>query len=674
MDIGRLQIFAALAILSAASAGAQTNVPDFGSLSLDQLANIKVTSFTKKQQNLSQVAGAVYVITQEQIARSGLTSVPELLRLAPGIDVERVNGNQWSISARGTVGVYSNKLQVLIDGRSIYTPVFAGVYWEIGMPPLDDIDRIEVIRGPGATLWGANAVLGVINIITKSTRDTLGTTVTAGAGNSDRGFGDVRTGGTIGSMTYRGYFGGSDNAPLKQASGANANDAWSSVQGGFRLEGSYGKNTWKLTGDLFRAAENETGVYLSLPTQSVVESPSSFDTNADNITGELRRHIGETGELRVQTYYDYVDRPEPQAPKVVTHTWDTEIQYDFKAKHLHNISIGAGERLIDARIVAGQGLDFSPSGLTYSNADAFAQDEMHFLHDTLLFTIGAKLEHNHFGGWGTEPSANLLWMPSKHNSIWISTARSLRTPTQFDRSVQYPFSIYPASPATEGLPILVQIDGSPTFAPESVKDYEVGYRTQVTKKISLDLTAFYDQYSSLRSWLTTAPAFEFSTVPYLQLAESEGNFGRAVGKGAEASAAWEVLRAWKLEGSYTYNSVNPYFDSSAPTGSIDAGGKLPSHNKWRLQSYVNLSKAWKFDEFLYWTSQASPTNTYGPNIPVPSYLRFDLRLGYKINRQWDLSLAGQNLLEARHLEGLTEVLTAYSYVSRGIYLKSTWKF
>jgi iron complex outermembrane receptor protein len=223
-SVGLNRLIIVIAAASLAFGADQTTLPDFSDLSLEELANIKVTSFTKKEQKLSQVAGAIYVINQEQIARSGLTSVSELLRLVPGVDVAQVNGNQWSVSVRGTVGVYSNKLLVLIDGRSIYTAAFAGVYWDLGMPLLDDIDRIEVIRGPGATIWGANAVLGVINIITKSSRDTHGTTITAGGGSTERAFGSATMGGAFGSMNYRVFFGGADKAPLSQASGAKADE------------------------------------------------------------------------------------------------------------------------------------------------------------------------------------------------------------------------------------------------------------------------------------------------------------------------------------------------------------------------------------------------------------------------------------------------------------------
>jgi iron complex outermembrane receptor protein len=662
------------ATIQLCAAADQTVLPDFGSLSLDELANVKITTFTNKQQNLSEVAGAVYVISREQIARSGLTSVPELLRLAPGVDVAQVNGNQWSVSTRGTVGVYSNKLLVLIDGRSIYSPIFSGVYWELGMPVLDDIERIEVIRGPGATIWGANAVLGVINIITRSSRDTHGMLITAGGGSSEPAFGSASLGGAIGSSSYRVYAGGSDSAPLSQVSGGNANDGWNNVQGGFRLDGSHKNNTWMLEGDLFRAAESETGVDPSLATQSVIQTPAHFDSAAGNLTGEWRHRFGAKAELRISSYFDYANRPEPQAARVATGTWDAQARYDFTAGHTHNISVGAGQRLISDKISSGE-VVFAPSELTYADLNAFAQDEMHFADDAVLFTVGAKLERNHFGGWGTEPSANLLWMPRKRHSLWISSARSLRTPSLFEIAVNAPFEVVPGSPATSGLPILATFGGTPAFASESVNDFEAGYRVQISKVFSVDVTGFYDQYSNLRSFVGGNPTLVLAAPPYLSVIEFTSNGSIATGKGAEASVAWQVLKDWKLEGSYTYNLIDPALSSTAPPGSVYAGGKVPSHNKWRLQSYLNISKLWQLDSFLYWTSAASPVTTAGlPNVLVPSYTRLDVRLGYKASRHWQLSLAGQNLLQSRHLEGLTELLSAYSYVNRSVYLKSTWQF
>jgi iron complex outermembrane receptor protein len=659
----------------------QTTLPDFGNLSLDQLANIKITSFTKKEQKLSQVAGAVYVITQEQIARSGLTSVPELLRIVPGIHVARLNGDQWSVSGRGAVGAFSNKLLVLIDGRSIYSPVFSGVYWDLGMPLLENIERIEVIRGPGATIWGANAVSGVIDIITKNSQDTHGgkngITVTSGAGSSERAFGSVSIGGAIGgSTTYRGYYGGSDSEPLSLASGASAGDGRNSMQSGFRLDGAHQNDSWMLEGDLFRGLDDNTGINPDVATQSLVYSPAHFNTLAGNVTGEWRRTFSERSELKIQSYYDYANRPNPQISELVTRTWDTELQYDFTAGNVHNFAVGGGDSLISEKVASGGEVTFNPAQLTYVNLNAFAQDEMHFAHDKLLVTAGAKLEYDHFGGRAVEPSVNLMWLPTKRHSIWVSSARSLRTPSLFDVAVDAPFKIDPASSATGGLPILFSLVGSPSFSAELVKDVQAGYRSQISKAFSLDLAAFYDNYSNLRSFVVGSPVLALSPLPQLDVTGHTGNGASAVGKGAEGSLAWQVLPFWKLEGSYTYDLINQWLSSSAPSGAMpDIGGsKEPPRSEWRLQSYINLSKKWEADTFIYWTGEASPVNIYGPNVSIPAYTRLDVRVGYRVGPHWQLSLAGQNLLEARHLEGIPELLTDYSYVNRGVYLKSTWQF
>ena len=658
----------------------QNTLPDFGNLSLDQLANVKITSFSKKEQKLSQVAGAVYVITQEQIRRSGLTNVPELLRLAPGIHVAQLNGDQWSVSARGTVGAYSNKLLVLIDGRSIYSPVFSGVYWDLGMPLLENIERIEVILGPGATIWGANAVSGVINIIRKSSRDThggKGITVTSGAGSSERAFGSVSVGGTIGgSTTYRGYYGGSDSEPLSLASGASANDGRSSMQSGFRFDGAHKNDSWMVEGDLFRGVDNNTGINPSVATQGEVYVPAQFNTLAGNVNGEWRRTFGESRELKIQSYYDYANRPNPQISELVTRTWDTELQYDFKAGRIHNFSAGAGERLIFEKISSGGEVTFNPAQLTYVNLNAFAQDEMHFAHDKLLLTAGAKLEYNHFGGRGMEPSVNLVWLPTKRHSLWMSSARALRTPSLFDIAVDDPFRISPASAATGGLPLLYYTAGSPSFTSELLKDVQAGYRAQISSSFSVDLAVFYDRYSSLRTFAPGSPVFASEPSPHLDATGYTANGASAVGKGAEGSLAWQVLPSWKVEGSYTYNLISQWLNSSAPPGSVldTSGGKQPPRTEWRLQSYVNLSKTWELDTFLYWSGVASPVNIYGPDVSIPAYARLDVRFGYKVSPHWQLSLAGQNLLQGRHLEGIPELLTNYSYVKRGVYLKSTWQF
>jgi iron complex outermembrane receptor protein len=397
-----------------------------------------------------------------------------------------------------------------------------------------------------------------------------------------------------------------------------------------------------------------------------------LDTFAGNLTGEWRHPVGKTGELRVQSYYDVANRPQPQASKSETRTWDTQVQYDFKLGTVHNFSVGGGERLISEEVVTVGPLTFNTKALTYSNLNAFAQDEMHFVHDTLLLTAGAKLEYNHFGRWGMEPSVNLLWMPTTKNSLWVSGARSLRTASLYDVAIEGPFELVPASRATGGLPVVVSFIPTP-FSSEIVKDLEVGYRSQISTKLSVDVTAFYDWYSKFESYMSGSPVLVFLPTPHLDVTNSSTNGAAAEGKGAESSISWQVLPSWKLEGSYTYNLIDSHLTAPAAPGSF-LHGAPPSRNKWRLQSYVNLSKAWQADALLYWTSAGSPVNTYGPNIPVPAYTRVDVRLGYQAGQHWQLSLVGQNLLDARHLEAVASFLSADSYVNREVYLKVKWEF
>jgi iron complex outermembrane receptor protein len=662
-----------LALLAGATS-AQTTPADITDLSLDQLSNIKVTSVAKKEQKLSQVAAAVYVITQEQIARSGLTSVPELLRLAPGLDVQRVNGNQWSISARGFDGVYANKLLVLIDGRSVYSPIFSGVYWDLGMPMLEDIDRIEVIRGPGATIWGANAVLGVINIITKKTTDTLGTMVTGAAGNSERVQGGARFGGSFGATTYRASVFGADNEELQQANGTGANDGSSSEQGAFRIDHAGKKDSWTIEANLFRSSTNSTGIQVSLSAQSLVLVPAQIDSLAGDITSEWRRRVSDTAELRIRSYYEYADRPVSVASTVASQTWDNEVQFDFLAAKRHHLSVGAGERLIGTLVSTRSPYSFNPSSTTYTDVNGYAQDEIHFFDDQLLFTAGAKLEHNGLSGWAIEPSANLVWLLTKRQSVWTSVARAVRTPTVYERSVTLPFSIIPASPLSGGLPVVPEVVGTSAFGNELVDDYEAGYRAELTKRLSFDIDLYYDRASKIRAFVPGAPSVVFGSSPYLAIPASIANGFDGVGKGAESALSWEVFRAWKLAGSYSYNAMRTAELAGLPAGTIDGSGAKPTHTKLKLQSYWNLAKSLQLDTFAYWTNQADVYSSTPFNVSVPPYWRLDVRLGYRINAHWQLSLSGQNLLQARHLEGVPELLTEYSYVNRSAYLKSTWRF
>ncbi len=344
-------------------AGDVNGLPDFSNLTLQQLSETKITSVSKSQQSLSQVAAAVYVINQEEIHRSGMTNVADLLRLAPGLSIARLDGSTWAVSSRGFNGRFANKLLVLIDGRSIYTPIFSGVYWDMSMPLLDDIDRIEVIRGPGASVWGADAVSGVINIITKTAGQLKGGSVTAGAGTVDRAFGQVRFGGKAAEgIDYRGYLSSNDTAGSPMGSGQSAHDGWSDVQGGFRIDGTTLNGGWQLEGDLYQNRRQEVS-NLPTPQAGYALTPTNgdFTGKSSSIAFEWRRRLSETSELRVTSSYDSINRPESGLTVAQTRSADFEIQYRFVPAKRHEVSIGLGDRLISDQTTGSGLVSFNPS-------------------------------------------------------------------------------------------------------------------------------------------------------------------------------------------------------------------------------------------------------------------------------------------------------------------------
>jgi len=570
---------AAVSVFLSASVAAE---PDYSTLSLEQLSSIKVTSVAKKQQALSRTAAAVYIITSEDIHRSGLTSVPEVLRLAPGLSVARINGSTWAVSSRGFNGQLANKLMVLIDGRSVYSPLYSGVYWDVAMPLLDDIERIEVIRGAGATMWGANAVNGVINIITRSAKDAQGKEVVASAGTVERASGEVRGGGSIGSVAYRAYLGGQDTDQMHTAASQGARDRWSSEQGGFRMDSTRGPDTWTVEGDLFRDSRSDTGVTPSLTSPPVSTFYTQDTGTSGTLAGEWRRQVQEGSELRVNAYYDDVKEPQASIPVAHTRTGDLEAQYRFAAGTSNDILVGAGDRLSAMRIAGDNGYSFSQSSFLYNTASAFAQDEFHLFQDRLLLTGGLKMENDTIGGWQAQPSARVLWAPNAKHSFWASVGRAVRTPDPYELYASASLAAVPPSPTTDGLPAIVTLQGNPNFKPEILVDYEIGYRVQPSTRFSLDWTAFFNDYSQLRSLDPATPILHRTPVLYADIPFIYSNFAKADGVGSEISATWHPLAPWKVSASYSWLNIRQDLTAQAPPGSYPGTNQGSPVNQWKL--------------------------------------------------------------------------------------------
>ncbi len=605
-------------------------------LSLEQLMEIDVTSVSRRSEPVSGAAAAITVITGEDLRRSGANNLPDALRITAGLEVAQSNGNTWAISARGFNTTAANKLLVLIDGRSIYTPLFSGVFWDVQDLLLEDVDRIEVIRGPGATLWGANAVNGVINILTRSAQDTQGTLVSAGGGTEEGGFASFRHGGKVGEGTaYRAYGKYSYHDALALANGDSARDPLRRGQAGFRLDRSdRGSGGLTLQGN----------AYHGLAGQRVVVRDDTVLDGAD-LLGRWTHTYAENSGSDFQVYYDYTHRQIPQWFEEHRHTLDLDYQHRQPLAARQDLVWGAGYRVTHDQVGNSAGVAFLPDSVTESLFSAFVQDEIALAHH-LRLTVGTKLEHNRWTGFELQPSVRFAWVPDDRRTLWGAISRAVRTPTRYDEDIVF---------YTAGNPIL---EGSSDFRSEALLAYEVGYRVQPRTGLSFDLATFYNVYDDLRSYEPAAPPAVF---PYHFANELRGETW-----GFEGRASWQAASWWRLHAGYVY------FDKSLrlDPGSFDpTGGGLEGNDprsRAVLRSLMDLPRGFELDGTLRYVGRL-------PSPAVPAYTELDLRLGWQVSDRLELSLVGQNLLHARHPEfGPPSPLR--EEVQRGAYGKATWRF
>ncbi|HEV2856415.1 MAG TPA: TonB-dependent receptor [Thermoanaerobaculia bacterium] len=602
-------------------------------LSIEELMEIDVTSVSRRSERVSQAAAAVTVITGEDIRRSGVTSLPEALRLANALHVARFDSRTWAISARGFNISTANKMLVLIDGRSVYTPLFSGVFWDVQDLLLEDVDRIEVIRGPGATLWGANAVNGVINIITKSARQTQGGLVNAGAGNEERGFGALQHGGTLGGRTwYRAYGKYRSVDALALARGGSAEDPLRMAQGGFRVDGDRSaRDSFTLQGDVY---DGRIGDLVRADT----------DVSGGNLLGRWSRRFSEASSLDLQVYWDRTHRRVPVQFEEHRDTWDVDLQHRLPFGGRHDLVWGLGYRSSADDVENSPVLAWVPGERTQSLFTVFAQDEIRLVPDRLRLTLGARLESHEIAGTEVQPTVRVAWTPSERQILWGAVSRAVRAPTRIDQDVRFL-----AGP-------VVVVQGSRDFDFEEVVAYELGYRLQPRASASVDLAAFYNVYDHLRSQERPASG---APIP-ITLA----NKLNAETYGAELRLNLQATPWWRLYSSYTYFHKDLSLDpgSTDPTGGVSEGND-PDH-RFALRSYVDLPGRLELDTWLRYVNRL-------PSPRVPAYTELDLRLGWRATDRLELSLVGQNLLHDQHAEFFTAMPKE---VERGVYGKATWRF
>lgn len=598
-------------------------------LSLEELFEIEVTSASKKPEKLSEAAAAIHVVTDEDIRRSGARSIPEALRHIAGVEVARVDASDYAITARGFNGTIANKLLVLMDGRSVYTPLFSGVFWDAQDTFLEDIARIEVIRGPGATVWGANAVNGVINAITKTSDVTQGLLATGGGGNEERGFAGVRYGGRFSpDASYRVYGKWFDRDDSVFPGGQDAEDRFRMGQGGFRID-------WRpSTADLLTVQGDLYGGSVEQP------AADDVDLGGGNLLGRWTRELSEVSNVQVQAYYDRTERDIPPVFAETLDTYDLEVQHRFPLGERQEVVWGFGYRNTRNDVDNSLALAFLPSHLTHHLYTAFIQDEFSLVKDELRLALGSKFEHNDYTGFEYQPSVRLAWTPVEEHTLWTALSRVVRTPSRIDRDLFVP----------EDPPFLLA--GGPDFESEVLYALELGYKTRPAANLTGSVATFYNMYDDLRS-LEAGP-------PAVLANELEGET-----YGAELEAAYQARPWWRLEGGYTHLRLQLRAKrSSTDTNSENQEGDSPRHQLFLL-SRMDLPGDLEFDVSARRVEELQ-------NQMVPAYTGLGARLAWKPIRSIELSVVGQNLLGPRHAE--FGAPATRREVERSVYGKVTWSF
>lgn len=642
-------------------------ISSYKKMSLQELMNQDVTSVAKEPQPYKDAPASIDVITSEDIQRSGASSLPEALRLADNLDVEQLSSSQWDISARGfNTSGYSDKMLVLMDGRSIYSPLLAGVIWNLQDYFLPDIDRIEAISGPGGTLWGANAVNGVINIMTKSAKDTQGLYVEAGGGSWLQDFGGFRYGGVLSSnIYYRVYGKYFDYGPEHYADGTSAHDSWNRGDGGFRIDADGSPdNLYTLEGQILGGDNDAAPGGEGYPVQE--------GTSGDgNIMGRWTHTISDDADTQLQVYYDRTHLGAPfqsitngTGPGAIVvpegqlrddlDTADIMFQNRFTIGDRDNVVWGLEYRFTHNVDDAAPLADFLPNTLNQNFYSGFVQDQIRLL-DNVYFTGGSKLEHNDYTGFEWEPSARLQWNITGSQMVWGAISRSVRMPSEYDRNLFEPSPNY----------FLFLGTSNSTFESETVIAYELGYRAQITKYVSGSLSAFFNDYDHLRS-LTASPGI----IPLYWANEDRGETW-----GFELSVNYQPFDWWRLNLGYDFIQENIYVENSAHLSDLDGGyeNTADPENQVFLRSSMDLPYHLQLDANGRWIDSAQFLN--GSAVAtVPDYFELDLSLGWHITKNLEASITGQNLLRAQHIEAPASSAAAQEDIVRSVYGKLSWHF
>ena len=642
-----------------ADAAEDAEIKKLLSMSLEELTNVEVTSVSKKSEPENEAAAAIFVISQDDIKRSGAINIPEALRMVPGLSVAQSSSNNWAVTARGFNSQFSNKLLVLMDGRTIYSPLFSGVIWDSQDVMMEDIERIEVIRGPGATLWGANAVNGVINIITKNARDTQKGLATANIGNQMSG-GAVRYGTKFGDDGYvRTYAKYNDYASQYNTDGSDAGDSWRKQQAGFRSDLKISSDD-KLTvqGDIYSVDEDDSFIFPNLSSGTYYDASKGFKLSGGNILARWEQKQSSKSETSVQAYFDNASS-ETLFFNDKANTADIEFQHFWTGWSRQEFIWGGGYRFINDNNDPSTQYALTPKTRNDSLYNAFVQDKITLIPDSVFLTLGSKFEHNDYSGFEVQPSVRMSWLPSHTQTVWGAISRAVHTPSRFDADGQLSYAILPPTIAVP-LPTLITSLGNDNLDSEELIAYELGYRFQPTKNLSVDIAGYYNDYDKLNIDTLGSPTI-FGTYVYQPLIAQ--NINKASSLGFEVAARYDISSSWRLAGSYSYLDLK-HEDKSKIVSSLV--GKNPK-NMFNIRSTYLFQNRVEMNNSLYTVSKLHSIN-------IPSYYRFDTKLSYPLTDSINISLVGQNLLDARHKEFSPFLYQTQAEIGRSVYAGMSYKF
>ena len=614
-----------------------------------------IFSASRREQKVLQTSAAVFVISNDDIRRSGVTSIPDALRMVPGLQVAQVNANTWAITARGFNGENANKLLVMIDGRTVYHPTFSGTLWRTKDVLLEDVERIEVIRGPGAAMWGANAVNGVINVITRSASNTYhGLSVTAGGGSEDKALGAIRYSGKLtDNLHYRTYMKYADKDNLKLEGGGNPNDNWEKFQGGFRIDGDLTQHdSLTLQGDLYKGNGGSLRDVTAPIAPFTFRSNVGEDFSGGNVLSRWRHRFSDTSDLSLQLYFDRTqDRTTYSAfndsSEAVINTYDADLQHYFQLGGRQEVTWGLGFRYIEDDQDNAVNFSFAPASRDYLLYSAFIQDQVTLVPDRLKFLFGSKFEHNDFSGFQIQPNARLIYTPDNKQALWAAVSYAVRTPNRLDHDTNLLY-FSRLNPNESGSDAFLALQSNRNFDSEELMAYELGYRIAPKENISIDIAAFYNVYDKLRSVeaglsfdeTTNGTSHKVNLVTY-------GNNARGETYGLETAAQWQALKWWRLQTSYSYLQIQLHTDSTSLFQDVEEGQS--PHHQFNFRSSMDLPHNVQLDAFLRYVDMLRYKDYY-PERKIDSYMEMDVRLGWKPVKNIELSISGRNLLDSSHAE------------------------